>query len=69
MTVYRIGVLGGDGIGPEIVDAAVKVVKTASCKAGVKMEWIYLPMGWEGIKQYNDPLPEVTIDALKHTHG
>lgn len=69
MIVYHIGVLGWDGIGPEIVDAAVKVVKNASCKAGAKMEWIYLPMGWEGIKQYNDPLPEVTIDALKHTHG
>lgn len=50
MIVYCIGVLGGDGIGLEIVDVVVKVVKNVFCKVGVKMEWIYLLMGWEGIK-------------------
>ncbi|OXS78694.1 isocitrate/isopropylmalate dehydrogenase family protein [Domibacillus enclensis] len=69
MTNYRLGVLAGDGIGPEIVSATVHVFKTAAQKAGVDINWIDLPMGWEGIKQYNDPLPEETKEALKETHG
>lgn len=69
MTVYRLGVLSGDGIGPEIVSATVFVFKEAAHKVGVEIEWIDLPMGWEGIKQYNEPLPDVTTKALKNTHG
>ncbi|RAS77127.1 isocitrate/isopropylmalate dehydrogenase family protein [Priestia endophytica] len=69
MTTYRLGVLAGDGIGPEIVSATVDAFKTAADKVGVDIDWIDLPMGWEGIKQYNDPLPEFTTNALKDTHG
>lgn len=69
MTTYRLGVLAGDGIGPEIVSATVEAFKTAADKVGVDIDWIDLPMGWEGIKQYNDPLPEFTTTALKDTHG
>ncbi|MEF2097344.1 isocitrate/isopropylmalate dehydrogenase family protein [Bacillus sp. CFBP9009] len=69
MTVYRLGVLAGDGIGPEIVSATVEVFKTAAYKVGVEIEWIDLPMGWEGIKQHNDPLPKVTTNELENTHG
>ncbi|KAB2493960.1 isocitrate/isopropylmalate dehydrogenase family protein [Priestia endophytica] len=69
MTTYRLGVLAGDGIGPEIVSATVEVFKMAADKVEVDIDWIDLPMGWEGIKQYNDPLPEFTTNALKDTHG
>ncbi|WP_245629940.1 isocitrate/isopropylmalate family dehydrogenase, partial [Domibacillus robiginosus] len=55
MTVYRLGVLAGDGIGPEIVSATVEVFKTAARKTGVNIDWIDLPMGWEGIEKYNEP--------------
>jgi 3-isopropylmalate dehydrogenase len=69
MTTYRLGVLAGDGIGPEIVSATVEVFKMATDKVGVDIDWIDLPMGWEGIKQHNDPLPEFTTNALKDTQG
>lgn len=69
MTIYRLGVLAGDGIGPEIVRAAVEVFKTAAHKTGVDIDWVNLPMGWEGIKHHNDPLPEITTETLKNTHG
>ncbi|GIN20405.1 MAG TPA: isocitrate/isopropylmalate dehydrogenase family protein [Bacillus bacterium] len=69
MNMYRLGVLAGDGIGPEIVRAAVEVFKTAARKTGVDIDWIDLPMGWEGIKHHNDPLPEITTETLKNTHG
>ncbi|WNS79224.1 isocitrate/isopropylmalate dehydrogenase family protein [Domibacillus sp. DTU_2020_1001157_1_SI_ALB_TIR_016] len=69
MTIYRLGVLAGDGIGPEIVSATVEVFKTAARKTGVDIDWVDLPMGWEGIKHHNDPLPEITTETLKNTHG
>ncbi|MFC0274596.1 isocitrate/isopropylmalate dehydrogenase family protein [Metabacillus herbersteinensis] len=69
MKSYKLGVLHGDGIGPEIVSATVSVFTEAANKVGVDIEWIELPMGWEGIKIHNEPLPEVTTNALKNTHG
>ncbi|MDF2787511.1 MAG: 3-isopropylmalate dehydrogenase [Neobacillus sp.] len=47
----------------------MKVNLTAAIKVGVEIEWIDLPIGWEGIKQHNDPLPEVTTKSLENTHG
>ncbi|WJD83544.1 isocitrate/isopropylmalate dehydrogenase family protein [Priestia megaterium] len=69
MTTYQIGVLNGDGIGPEIVGATVEIFKTAVRKFEIGVEWIELPMGWEGIKKYNDPLPDITKKALASCDG
>ena len=70
MRSYRIGVLYGDGIGPEITKSAVDVLEAATRKSGkVTFEFVTLPMGWEGIKLYGDPMPQITKDALKGTHG
>lgn len=70
VTVYRIGVLYGDGIGPEITKATVEVLEASANKAGgVEFDWVKLPMGWEGIEKHGDPIPQVTKDELKKTHG
>ncbi|WP_201004014.1 isocitrate/isopropylmalate dehydrogenase family protein [Paenibacillus glycanilyticus] len=70
MATYKIGVLYGDGIGPEITKATVEVLKAATKRAGgVEFDFVDLPMGWEGIEKYNDPIPQVTKDALQETHG
>lgn len=69
MSQYNLGVLQGDGIGPEITKAAIDVLKAAASRAGVRLELLDLPMGWEGIEQHNDPIPQYTKDALKQLHG
>ncbi|MBB3113747.1 3-isopropylmalate dehydrogenase [Paenibacillus phyllosphaerae] len=70
MTTYRIGVLYGDGIGPEITRATLEVLKAAvEQTGGADFDYVELPMGWEGIEKYNNPIPQVTIDALQETHG
>jgi 3-isopropylmalate dehydrogenase len=70
MAKYKIGVLYGDGIGPEIMKATIDVLNAASSLSGTtEFEFIELPMGWVGIEKYNDPMPQVTKDALKETHG
>lgn len=67
--IYKIGLLYGDAIGPEITKATEVIMKAAVKKAGVECEFPVFPMGWEGIKKYGDPVPEVTKEGLKDVHG
>ncbi|MEN1969572.1 isocitrate/isopropylmalate dehydrogenase family protein [Lentibacillus sp. N15] len=70
MAIYKIGVLQGDGIGPEIVPATVKVLKAVEQQLeSTIFEWIDYPIGWEAIEEYNNPVPEITKEGLKTCHG
>jgi 3-isopropylmalate dehydrogenase len=60
----RIGTIHGDGIGPEIVPAAVDIASAAADRVGLPVEWVPLPMGLSAIAVDGDPLPQKTIDAL-----
>lgn len=68
MSSYKLGVLDGDAIGPEIVKSSVDVLKAATEKFGngTKFEYQQLPIGWEGIKKYDDPVPQITKDGLRN---
>src|SRR4051794_20889629 len=46
MTVFRIAVIGGDGIGPEVIDQAIRVADAALGKHSGTVEWNRLP--WSG---------------------
>ena len=69
MTTYKLGALYGDGIGPEITQSAVEILKAASQKAKVDIEFVTLPMGWVGIEEHGDPTPQHTKDELEKLHG
>mgnify|MGYP001222985039 CR=1 FL=1 len=70
MARYRIGVLHGDGIGPEVVRSGLEVLNAALRKGGkTDIEFVTLPMGWEAIRQHGDPMPAFTKEALKETDG
>ena len=58
----KIAVLAGDGIGPEIVAQAVKVLG-ALARDGVKLELEHAPVGGAAYDATGDPLPAAT---LKH---
>lgn len=63
---YRLGVLHGDGIGPEIVPAAVAILDAAVAAAGVPaIEWSELPLGRSAIDTHGTPVPQETLDALE----
>ncbi len=67
---YKLGVLYGDGIGPEIVQSTVEVLQAAADRVnGVAFDFVELPMGWTGIHEYGDPVPEVTKQTLETCHG
>ncbi|GHE40661.1 hypothetical protein GCM10017673_48850 [Streptosporangium violaceochromogenes] len=66
MTSYRLGVLEGDGIGPEIVPASVRVVDAALAAAGVPpVEWVELPFGARAVDTHGEAVPESTLTALE----
>jgi len=58
---YKIAVLPGDGVGVEVTEAAMIVLK----KLGLDAEYTYGDIGWEFWCKEGDPLPERTIDLLK----
>jgi 3-isopropylmalate dehydrogenase len=69
-TRYRIGIMFGDGVGPEIVPAAAAVVDAAiAVGEGPAVSWVPLPMGHDAINTHGNPLPESTLTALTDTDG
>ena len=60
----KIAVLAGDGIGPEIVAQAVKVLK-ALARDGLKLELEEAPFGGAGVDAHGDPLPEPTLGLAR----
>jgi 3-isopropylmalate dehydrogenase len=60
MTQYRIAVLPGDGIGPEVVAAGLQVLLAAGERFGVRFDLTEYPIGAAAVSQLGDPFPEVT---------
>ncbi|WNV74159.1 isocitrate/isopropylmalate family dehydrogenase [Geodermatophilus sp. DSM 44513] len=66
----RLGCLLGDGIGPEVVPAARRVVDAALSAAGAPaVEWVDLPMGAAALAEHGAPLPAPTLEALAGCDG
>jgi 3-isopropylmalate dehydrogenase len=67
---YRLGILLGDGVGPEIVPAAVDVMDAAVAAAGAKpIEWVPLPVGAAAIETHGSALPPETLSTLGELDG
>jgi 3-isopropylmalate dehydrogenase len=58
----KIAVLPGDGIGPEVTEQALKVVKTVCKKFGHQLEYTHALMGAIAIDQLGEPYPQTTHD-------
>ena len=63
MSNYRIAFLPGDGIGPEVCEAARLVLDQVELDA----EYIHGDIGWEFWKTEGDALPARTLDLLRAT--
>ncbi len=62
----KIAVLPGDGIGPEIVAQAVKVLHALQAD-GMKVELEHAPIGGAGYEAAGDPLPEATFKLAQQS--
>jgi isocitrate dehydrogenase (NAD+) len=57
----QIVLIEGDGIGPEVTQAACRVVAAA----GVKIDWVKAPAGIPAAEQHGEPLPEETLEMIR----
>jgi isocitrate dehydrogenase (NAD+) len=53
----------GDGIGPEIMDATLRILETL----GAPFEWETHKAGAAGVKEFGDPLPRSALDSIRRT--
>ena len=58
---YNIALLKGDGIGPEIVESAVRVLEAVADKFGHNFKFTAYDIGGVAIDKFGAPLPEETV--------
>ena len=61
---FRVGVIGGDGIGPEVIEAAIPVVERAAAAEGAQLEWIRFPWGCDFYHDTGRMMPDDALDQL-----
>ena len=59
--MHKITLIPGDGIGPEVTNAMVKVVEAS----GATIEWERVEAGEAVIEKYNTAIPDYVIDSIK----
>ena len=60
---YRITLIPGDGIGPEVTQAAVRVLEAT----GLKFEWETYQAGAEAYEKYREYIPKDLISSIERT--
>jgi 3-isopropylmalate dehydrogenase len=63
--MYKIGVVPGDGTGPEVVAEGLKVLKAASEKYGFKYDLIHYDLGGERYLKTKETLPDSVLEELR----
>ncbi len=64
MRSYNISIIKGDGIGPEIIDEAIKVLDAVSYSCGFTLEYKEYLMGGIAIDMTGTPLPSETVTGV-----
>ncbi|MEM4529034.1 MAG: isocitrate/isopropylmalate dehydrogenase family protein [Candidatus Methanomethylicaceae archaeon] len=65
MVKYKIAVIPGDGIGPEIIEATLYVLSNTN----IDFEFIKVDAGLNAWKKYGNPLPKETVDIIKEANA
>lgn len=60
---HTVTLIPGEGIGPEVADAACRVVEAT----GAQVEWRRADAGAEPFERVGTPLPDETLDAIRET--
>ncbi|MFN0112503.1 MAG: isocitrate/isopropylmalate dehydrogenase family protein [Blastocatellia bacterium] len=61
--MHKITIIKGDGVGPEICDAAIRVIEAT----GVQCEWDFALVGGQAVKEFGSPLPTETIEKIRQS--
>ncbi len=65
MSVKKIAVLPGDGIGPEVIKEAIKVLDRVSGIFGIELSYKYADVGGAALDNHGEPLPEYTVKTCE----
>jgi 3-isopropylmalate dehydrogenase len=65
VTQHRIAVIAGDGIGPEVIDAAIPVLERAAAAGGFGLDWERLPYSADHYLATRETLPEAAFAHLR----
>lgn len=65
MSVKKIAVLPGDGIGPEVIEEAIKVLDKISGIFGIGFTYSYADVGGAALDNHGEPLPASTIKTCE----
>jgi len=69
VTEYKIALMQGDGIGPELTAATLKVLDAAQKKYGIKLEMVPAEAGDAVLKARGQALPADTLETIKSSHA
>jgi len=64
--MYKVAVLPGDGIGPEVMNIAIKVLEQVEKKYSIKFDFTFADVGGIAIDNHGTPLPENTIKVCEN---
>jgi len=62
---HKIAVIAGDGIGPEVIEAAIPVLERAAAKHGFTLDFERLPYGADHYLSTKETLPEAAFRHLR----
>jgi 3-isopropylmalate dehydrogenase len=61
--ILKIAVLAGDGIGPEVTEEAIRVLRKVTANGGHELQLVRKEVGGAALLRVKDPLPPDTLDA------
>jgi 3-isopropylmalate dehydrogenase len=69
MTEYKISVIPGDGIGPELTEATIKILEATQKKFGLNLKMAYAEAGDTCKEKRGVALPEDSLEKIKDSHA
>jgi tartrate dehydrogenase/decarboxylase/D-malate dehydrogenase len=64
MAAFNVAVIGGDGIGPEVIDQAIRVAEAAVEREQARLQWQRLPWGCGYYRKHGRMMPEDGFQQL-----
>src|SRR5258708_37881898 len=62
---HRVAVIAGDGIGPEVITAAIPILDRVSAKHGFSIDWEHLPYSADHYLKTRETLPQAGFRHLR----
>ena len=68
MATYRVALIPGDGIGPELTETTLKVLDAVQRRFKLRLKFVELEAGDRCFERRGVALPEETIEAIRRSH-